>query len=121
MLRTKAMREKEEAKSRRKYKFCLIRVRFPDGWILQGTFSVMEPLSAVLEYVGEHLETELPYQLADSVTGIRFQGDALESPLVELGLVPSSIVHFSWDPEIEADLAASGQTVGYLREDLTKL
>jgi len=121
MLRTKAMREKEEAKSRKKYKFCLIRVRFPDGWILQGTFSVMESLSAVLEYVCEHLETQLPCQLADSVTGVRFVGDALESPLLDLGLVPASVVNFSWDPEIEADLAASGQTVGYLREDLIRL
>lgn len=121
MLRTKVMREKEEAKSRRKYKFCLIRVRFPDGWVLQGTFSVMESLSAVSEFVGEHLETPLPHQLADSVTGVRFVGDALESSLLDLGLVPASLVNFCWDPEIEADLAASGGTVGYLREDLTRL
>ena len=35
MLRTKAMREREEMKERRKYRFCLIRVRFPDGLVLQ--------------------------------------------------------------------------------------
>lgn len=85
MLRTKAMREKEEAKSRRKYKYCLIRVRFPDGWVLQGTFAVQEPLSAVSDFVSEHLETPLPHLLADSVTGQRYQGDALTSSLVDLG------------------------------------
>ena len=37
MLRTKAMREREEMKERRKYRFCLIRVRFPDGLVLQVT------------------------------------------------------------------------------------
>ena len=35
MLRTKAMREREEMKERRKYRFALIRIRFPDGLVLQ--------------------------------------------------------------------------------------
>ena len=35
MLRTKAMREKEEMKERRKYRFALMRIRFPDGLVLQ--------------------------------------------------------------------------------------
>jgi UBX domain-containing protein 6 len=35
MLRTKAMREKEESRERKKYRFALIRVRFPDGLVLQ--------------------------------------------------------------------------------------
>ena len=35
MLRTKAMRERAEIKERRKYRFCLIRIRFPDGLVLQ--------------------------------------------------------------------------------------
>lgn len=34
-LRTKAMREKDELREIRKYKFALIRVRFPDGLYLQ--------------------------------------------------------------------------------------
>lgn len=34
-LRTKAMREKDELREIRKYKFALIRVRFPDGIYLQ--------------------------------------------------------------------------------------
>lgn len=36
MLRTKAMREKDEQRERRKYNYALIRVRLPDGNILQG-------------------------------------------------------------------------------------
>lgn len=34
-LRTKAMREKDELREIRKYRFALIRVRFPDGVYLQ--------------------------------------------------------------------------------------
>lgn len=35
MLRTKAMREKDELREMKKYKFAIIRVRFPDGILLQ--------------------------------------------------------------------------------------
>ena len=102
ILRTKAMREREEQKSRRKYRYCLIRfcllppgqtltttillfrIRFPDGWLLQGTFAVQEHLSAVSEFVSEHLETPLPHVLADSVTGQKFRlGE--EGTLADLG------------------------------------
>jgi len=121
MLRTKAMREKEEAVARRKYKYALIRVRFPDGWVLQGTFSVQETLSAVSEFVSSHLETPLPSVLTDSVTGAKFSGDNLQQSLLELGLVPATLLNFSWDPEMEADLLAAGETIGFLREDLTNL
>lgn len=36
MLRTKAMREKEEQRERRKYNYTLLRIRMPDGNLLQG-------------------------------------------------------------------------------------
>lgn len=36
MLRTKAMREKEEQRERRKYNYSLLRIRLPDGNLLQG-------------------------------------------------------------------------------------
>lgn len=36
MLRTRAMREKDEQREMRKYNYTLLRVRFPDGYILQG-------------------------------------------------------------------------------------
>lgn len=35
MLRTKAMREKDELREMKKYRFAIIRVRFPDGILLQ--------------------------------------------------------------------------------------
>lgn len=36
MLRTKAMREREEQRERRKYNYTLLRIRLPDGSLLQG-------------------------------------------------------------------------------------
>ena len=44
MLRTKAMREKEEQREKRKYRYSLIRVRFPDGIVLQVSYDI-EPTS----------------------------------------------------------------------------
>jgi len=108
MLRTKAMRDKESGVGRRKYKYCLIRVRFSDGYMLQGTFGVREELSAVFEFITENLETPLPFHILDSVTGARLDNAA--ASLQDLQLVPASIVNFCWDPEIEADLAAAGSS-----------
>lgn len=44
MLRTKAMRDKEEQRERRKYNYTLLRIRLPDGTLLQGN----QPSQAVL-------------------------------------------------------------------------
>ena len=48
MLRTQAMREREEARGRRKYRYCLIRVRFPDGWLVQVSRLARCPASSPL-------------------------------------------------------------------------
>lgn len=36
-LRTKAQRERDEMKEQRSYRYCVMRVRFPDGFTLQVT------------------------------------------------------------------------------------
>lgn len=119
MLRTKAMRDKEEARAKRKYKYCLIRIRFPDGFILQGTFSVYETLSSVMEFVTDCLESPLPYLLVDSASGARISQEDTDQTLVDLGLVPASLLNFMWDPEIERDLASQGgNQLGFLKPEL---
>lgn len=58
------MRERNEKQSLRKYKFSLIRIRFPDNIILQGTFSVHENFKSVVEFVSENLaNNERPFTL----------------------------------------------------------
>lgn len=44
VLRTKAMREREEQREMRKYTYTLLRVRFPDGCLLQGACWVLAML-----------------------------------------------------------------------------
>lgn len=54
-LRTRAQREADAASRRREYKRALVRVRFPDGYALQGTFGAAEPVSALFEFVAGSL------------------------------------------------------------------
>uniref|UniRef100_A0A673A3U4 UBX domain-containing protein n=1 Tax=Sphaeramia orbicularis TaxID=375764 RepID=A0A673A3U4_9TELE len=55
MLRTKAMREREEQRERRKYNYTLLRIRLPDGNLLQGTFYAWDRLPVLFTFVRESL------------------------------------------------------------------
>lgn len=119
-LRTKAMREKDEIREIRKYKFCLIRIRFPDGLYLQGTFSVYEKFSEVLDFVTDNLEHEgLPFVLS-APTGHKMEDADKESTLLDLRLVPATILLFHWDASVEEDLKAAGN-VAYLKPEVMLL
>ena len=121
MLRTKAMRERDELKELRKYRFTVLRVRFPDGILLQGIFKAHEKLSALKQFVGEHLVDWLPFNLTTS-TGQRLTED--NATMAELGLAPAAVVNFSWDADVIADIAAqkgAHQAGPYLKPEVMAL
>ncbi|KAB0803862.1 hypothetical protein PPYR_00832 [Photinus pyralis] len=97
-LRTKVMREREEQRELRRYKYALIRVRFPDDCFLQGTFSVYEKFSAVVEFVQEHLNESAPFILY-STTGHKLEETDYDSTLLALKLVPATVLIFGWDTD----------------------
>lgn len=67
VLRTKAMREREEQRELRKYTYTLLRVRLPDGCLLQGTFYARERVGALYAFVREALQSDwLPFDLLAS-------------------------------------------------------
>jgi len=131
MLRTKAMREREEQRERRKYRFTLIRIRFPDGLVLQGTFSVYEKYSAVTDFVSDSLEYPLPFVLHDAgglleaapaaAGAAAAESDVQEDKLL-IDLKPSAILTFAWHPdvckEVEMQLRQSGEGPAYLKHQL---
>lgn len=122
MLRTKAMREKEEQRERRKYKFALIRVRFPDGLVLQGTFSVYEKFQDVMDFVTENLAHQLPFVLYATGTGGRLGEPEAETTLMDLGLVPSSLLTFSWHPDMADEIQSGlGTNDTFLKEEIAAL
>ncbi|XP_036898493.1 UBX domain-containing protein 6 isoform X2 [Sturnira hondurensis] len=107
MLRTKAMREKEEQREMRKYTYTLLRIRLPDGCLLQGTFYARERVAALYSFVREALESDwLPFELLAS-GGQKLSEDE-NLPFNECGLVPSALLTFSWDSAVLEDIKAAG-------------
>ncbi|XP_074164375.1 UBX domain-containing protein 6 isoform X1 [Sminthopsis crassicaudata] len=118
VLRTKAMREKEEQREMRKYTYTLLRVRFPDGHILQGTFYARERLSTLYTFVREALQDDwLPFELLPA-GGHKLLDENLA--FNECGLVPSALLTFTWDTGVLEDIKASGakQSPGILKPEL---
>lgn len=114
ILKTKAMREKEELRVINRYKFSLIRVRFPNGVFLQGTFNVYEKLSQVYEFVQSCLMHEAAEFVLIQSTGQRFTDAEFEKSLYDLKLVPTILFNFSYENE-------SHQLADYLKEELMLL
>ncbi|KAJ6641194.1 UBX domain-containing protein 6 [Pseudolycoriella hygida] len=115
ILRTKAMRDREEHRALNIYKFSLIRVRFPDGVILQGTFSVYEKLSHVYEFVTSCLKDEAFEYTLISPVGARLGDDELDKTLYDLRLIPNSILMFTYTTN-------TGEPHGnYLKEEILML
>ena len=103
MLRTKAMREKEEIREMRKYRFALIRVRFPNGILLQGTFGVHEKVESVIEFVRENLEDESSNFYLTTPTGHKLTSEDEQKSLVDLRLVPATILTYVLDSDSQPD------------------
>lgn len=80
ILKTKAMREREELRYIQRYRFALIRVRFPDGVYLQGTFNVYEKLEQIYEFVRSCLNNEgLDFKLMSPLGTKLDEDDRLKS------------------------------------------
>uniref|UniRef100_A0A1Q3FFG3 Putative ubiquitin regulatory protein n=1 Tax=Culex tarsalis TaxID=7177 RepID=A0A1Q3FFG3_CULTA len=102
ILKTKAMREKEELRTVNRYKFSLIRVRFPNGVYLQGTFNVYEKLSQVYEFVQSCLMHEAAEFTLISPTGQRYSDEEQDKSLYDLRLVPTIVFNFNYENESRA-------------------
>ncbi|KOB68280.1 putative UBX domain-containing protein 1 [Operophtera brumata] len=122
MLRTKAMREKEELREMRKYKYALIRVRFPDGILLQGTFFVYERYTEIHEFVRDSLElSEFPFVLV-TPTGQKLTiDDDANKTLVDLRLVPTIVLNFAWHASVAQDIKDSPNKDMYLKPEIMVL
>uniref|UniRef100_U5EUD8 Putative ubiquitin regulatory protein n=1 Tax=Corethrella appendiculata TaxID=1370023 RepID=U5EUD8_9DIPT len=99
ILQTKAMRERQELRVVNRYKFSLLRVRFPDGVYLQGTFNVYEKLSQVHQFVLSCLQNESAEFSLISPTGQKFSHEDYEKSLYDLRLVPTIVFNFLYENE----------------------
>ncbi|XP_067631681.1 UBX domain-containing protein 6 [Eurosta solidaginis] len=115
VLRTKAMREREEQRNLRLYRFALIRVKFPNGIYIQGTFNVYEKIRDIFEFVQSCLIDEnLEFNLVVT-SGIKFTEDDMEKTLYDLRLIPNIVLFFTIPG------ASTSYDTNYLKEELLML
>ncbi|XP_076629682.1 GDI interacting protein 3 isoform X2 [Colletes latitarsis] len=114
MLRTKRMREKDAEERHRKYKFSLIRIKFPDDIILQGTFSVNEKYINVVEFVHENLANSERLFCLKRLAGETFNDECFDKTLLELELFPTVLLVFALKGKSEG----SSESTRYLKEEL---
>lgn len=104
MLRTKEMRERERLRELRRYRYCLIRVRLPDGVILQSTFRANEKLQALHQFVRECLVNDwIPFSLSAGAGGKLTEENLT---LAEYDLAPASVVTLEFDANVMKEIAA---------------
>lgn len=110
----KRLQEYEKLRSQKVYSTTMIRIKFPDGLVLQGKFGAREKFSKVIEFVKENIfEKDREFYLfkAPPKKIIKETNDTLK----KLDLVPSGMVYFQWCDE---DLATSSTNIAL---DMKKL
>lgn len=112
-LMTKAMRDKQERKHLVKYKYTVLRVRFPDSVILQGTFGRLDTQNCVKEFINSCLVRPFKYSLFCSITKSVLLNSNDNKTLLDLKLVPSVILNYI--PDDKDKLPKS-----YLKPDLSQ-
>lgn len=109
MLRTKAMRERDEQLELRRYNFCLIRVKFPDNYILEALFRTNETMSDLYELIKENMEQD---DLIFELVGPSLKkSTALSNTLAEAGLAPASLLYFKVCDTPQQDAAAIAKKI----------
>ncbi|XP_071968401.1 tether containing UBX domain for GLUT4 [Engystomops pustulosus] len=92
-LLTKALREAQLKEKVERYPKVVLRVLFPDRYILQGFFRGSETVGAVREFVAKHLEeAAIPFYLFITPPRMELKDDSLT--LFQAQLFPAAVVHF---------------------------
>lgn len=115
-LKTRKIREAEQAARRSRMTKAVIRVRFPDDHTLEATFHPSEPLQGIFDLLKKVLaRPDLPYYLYTAPPKKQIKDTCQD--FFSAGFVPGAIVYFSYDLPKD-DEANSGP---FLQEDLMSL
>ncbi|CAN4082326.1 unnamed protein product [Withania somnifera] len=114
-LKTKKIREAEEAARRARITKAVIRVRFPDNYILEATFHPSETIQNLLDLLVKVVaHPELPFYIY--TTPPKKQIKDVSQDFYSAGFIPGAVVYFSYDlPKGHDGAAASGS---YLQEEV---
>ena len=113
---TSEMRQKLLAKQTKKYKYLLLRVKFPDELILQGIFRPTDLGSTVFQFVRENLTLpDLPFELqVPGSASCMKANDNLEK------LVPSSLLTFKIGADLLNDVREQSGSLHLVRKELLR-
>lgn len=110
MLRTKAMRERDEKpETNIQYKYTVIRIRMPDGLILQVLFQSNDPVSTLFDYLRIHclVHDWLPFSLVSSANRRTYESqEELTQTFNQCDLVPTALLSFQWNENALRDAQA---------------
>ncbi|KAI9297268.1 hypothetical protein K502DRAFT_347211 [Neoconidiobolus thromboides FSU 785] len=96
-LMTKAMRSQEEQKRRAKYPKTIIRIRLPDGVILQFTFGSEESFKELIKEIQNcFMDATAPFYLIQSPPLKKFN-NLENSSFYDLNLFPASLLHLKFN------------------------
>lgn len=97
VLMTSAWRKALAEKGRKQFSSALIRIRLPEGVLLQGSFKGKEPLVRIYEWVAECLrEPNREFQLFSPTR----EPLSREGTVAAGSLMPAALLNFRWSDEI---------------------
>ncbi|XP_010248852.1 PREDICTED: plant UBX domain-containing protein 1 isoform X2 [Nelumbo nucifera] len=118
-LKTRKIREAEEAARRSRMAKAVIRVRFPDNYTLETKFNPSETLQSLIDLLMKVVaRVDLPFYLY--TTPPKKQIKDMSQDFYSAGFVPGAIVYFSYDLP-KGDENAAEPSGPYLQDEIISL
>ncbi|XP_010930043.1 plant UBX domain-containing protein 1 [Elaeis guineensis] len=121
VLKTRKMREAEAEARRARITKAVIRVHFPDNYILEAKFQPSEKIESLMHLLMKVLaRPDLPFYLFTTPPKERIKDTSKD--FYSAGFAPGAIVYFSYDlPKDKESDGAVAKTGPYLRDDILSL
>ena len=91
------MQELETIAKHKTFTRTLIRIKFPDNFILQGTFAALENIGSIYEFVKEHCAQPREFYLFEAPPKKVLK--EYKKSLSKSNMLPSAILHFGWSDQ----------------------
>ncbi|KAJ4761898.1 Plant UBX domain-containing protein 1 [Rhynchospora pubera] len=121
MLKTRKIREAEAAARRARYTKAVVRVRFPDNYILEANFKPSEKIQDLVDLLLKVIaRPDIPFYLYTTPPKERLKDTSKD--FYTASFVPGANVYFSYDLPNDSQLNSEETKTGpYLREEIRSL
>ena len=76
-----------------------VRVKFPDGYVIQGTFGALEKIEHVYKFISENIfykPDQRQFYLYETPPKKVYDQKTYRTSLIKANLVPSCLLYFAW-------------------------